>query len=62
MKDPMQKLETLLEDLRDTNAALSRAACGGVIERCACGCFTLRQPCPRCARAAEAEKDGQPKE
>ena len=58
----MQKLETLLADLRDTNAALRRAACGGTIDKCACGCFTLDAPCPKCARErAAAEKNGETK-
>jgi len=63
VKNPLTKLGQLAADLRDTNDALRRAACGGVIERCGCGCFTLQQPCSKCARErAEAAKNGQPKE
>lgn len=60
MKDPMQKLAELLADTRDTNEALRRAACGGTVGQCACGCFTLNGQCPKCAREAEAAaKNGQ---
>lgn len=57
MKDPMQRLHQMLLDVQDTNAALSRAACGGTVERCECGAFTLRAPCPKCVREAEAKAD-----
>lgn len=60
MKDPMQRLDHMLEDLRDTSAALRGAAGSARVERCGCGCFTLRAPCPKCAREA-AEKDGKEK-
>jgi len=57
MKDPMQRLNNILADLRDTSESLRRAACGGHVERCACGCFTLRSPCPRCAREKENKEE-----
>jgi hypothetical protein len=57
VKDPMQRLAQILDEVRDTNAALRRAACGGSIDRCKCGAFTLEDTCPRCVREAEAKEN-----
>lgn len=59
MKDPMQRLAQILDEVRDTNAALRRAACGGTIDKCKCGAFTLQEPCPRCVREAEAKAEAE---
>lgn len=48
MKD---RLDHLLESIRDTNKAIRKAKDGEVVELCqGCGAITVKSPCPKCKR------------
>ena len=46
-----EKIDHLILDLRDTNAAIRKAKHGQVVELCSvCGAITVKSPCPKCKR------------
>lgn len=51
----MQRLDAMIEDVRDANAAIERSKRGGYVEACGCGALTLERPCPKCRRDRAAE-------
>lgn len=62
MNDPMKLLDEMIEDVKDSNAAIDRSKSGGYVETCGCGALTLAAPCPKCRRELETEtRKGQSK-
>ena len=46
----IQRLDRLIADVRDASSAIQRAKAGLVVDQCACGCITVKSPCPKCRR------------
>lgn len=51
------RLDAMIEDARDANKAREQSE-HGPVERCACGAYTVRAPCPKCRREAEQNDKG----